>query len=503
MAKLTILEYPDPRLRTRRRRSSAWTTSSGRLIDDMFETMYAAPGIGLAATQVDVPPARCWSIDVSEDKIAAAGLHQSRRSSSATGELEVEEGCLSVPGIFDTLDGPLREGPRARARPRRQAVRARGRRAARRLHPARDRSPRRQAVRRLPLRAQAQPHPQEAREGQAQTARRRRSTRVADSRASDASRCASSSPARQSSRCRRSQALHDAGHAIVAVYTQPDRPAGRGREARREPGQAARARARPAGRAAGDAEDARRHSSGSRRYAPDLMVVVAYGLILPQAVLDMPRLGCLNIHASLLPRWRGAAPIQRADPRRRRRAPASRSCRWTPGSTPGRAAAARARDRPRETAGELHDRLAQLGAEAIVDGSAGLGGGPVPRRRSRPSGATYAAKIRKEEARIDWSQAADAIDRQVRAFNPWPVAETRLGEAAGAHLGGVPGAGEIADESARCAGYRRAGGRRAHRRRHRRRPARAADAAVSRPQAAQGRATFSMPGRWRGAASAR
>ncbi|MCJ7451114.1 MAG: methionyl-tRNA formyltransferase, partial [Steroidobacteraceae bacterium] len=160
-------------------------------------------------------------------------------------------------------------------------------------------------------------------------------------------------------------------------------------------------------------------------FAPDLMVVVAYGLILPQAVLDVPRLGCVNIHASLLPRWRGAAPIQRAILAGDTRTGVT-IMKMDAGLDTGPMLLIRETGiAAGEAAGSLHDRIARLGAEAVVEAVAGLAAGslvPVPQPAD---GATYAAKIRKEEATIDWDSPASAIVRQVRAFNPWPVAETR------------------------------------------------------------------------------
>jgi methionyl-tRNA formyltransferase len=161
-----------------------------------------------------------------------------------------------------------------------------------------------------------------------------------------------------------------------------------------------------------------------REYRPDLMVVVAYGLILPQSVLDVPRLGCWNIHASLLPRWRGAAPIQRAilagDPRT-----GITIMQMDAGLDTGPMLLVRETPiGPRDSGGALHDRLSALGAEAIVAAIAQGQAGRLEAQPQPPDGATYATKIRKEEARIDWSQPAAAIDRQVRAFNPRPVAET-------------------------------------------------------------------------------
>jgi methionyl-tRNA formyltransferase len=162
--------------------------------------------------------------------------------------------------------------------------------------------------------------------------------------------------------------------------------------------------------------------------APDLMVVVAYGLILPQAVLDIPRLGCLNIHGSLLPRWRGAAPIQRAVLAGDERTGISIMLMDAGLDTGPELLRRELAIGPHETAGELHDRLAPLGAQAIVDAVRGWADGALQAQPQPATGATYASKISKDEARIDWSHAATAIARQVRAFNPWPVAETKLGD---------------------------------------------------------------------------
>jgi methionyl-tRNA formyltransferase len=179
-------------------------------------------------------------------------------------------------------------------------------------------------------------------------------------------------------------------------------------------------------------------------YSPDLMVVVAYGLILPQAVLEIPRLGCLNIHGSLLPRWRGAAPIQRAVLAGDERTGISIMLMDAGLDTGPELLRRELTIGPRETAGELHDRLAPLGAQAIVEAVRGWAAGTLRATPQPTTGASYAAKIRKDEARIDWSQSAEAIDRQVRAFNPWPVAETRLGDAQVRVWEARPVTGEIA-----------------------------------------------------------
>ncbi len=223
------------------------------------------------------------------------------------------------------------------------------------------------------------------------------------------------------------QALHDAGHAIVAAYTQPDRPAGRGREVASS---AVKQRALALGVPVEQPPTLKSPDAQQRlaAYAPDLMVVVAYGLILPQAVLDIPRLGCLNIHGSLLPRWRGAAPIQRAVLAGDERTGISIMLMDAGLDTGPELLRRELTIGPRETGGELHDRLAPLGAPGHRRRRCRVG--PQARCSATPqpaAGATYAAKIRKDEARIDWTKSADEIDRQVRAFNPWPVAETRLG----------------------------------------------------------------------------
>jgi methionyl-tRNA formyltransferase len=219
-------------------------------------------------------------------------------------------------------------------------------------------------------------------------------------------------------------ALHAAGHRVVAVYTQPDRPAGRGRTLSPSP---VKRRAlelglpveQPATLRAPDAV------AGLKAHAPDLMVVVAYGLILPQAILDVPRLGCLNIHASLLPRWRGAAPVQRAILAGDTRTGVT-IMQMDAGLDTGPMLLVRSLEiGADENAGGLHDRLAALGAEAIVTAVADLREGRSVPAAQPLDGATYAAKISKHEGLIDWSRSADEIARQVRAFNPWPVTETR------------------------------------------------------------------------------
>jgi methionyl-tRNA formyltransferase len=219
-------------------------------------------------------------------------------------------------------------------------------------------------------------------------------------------------------------ALLTSDHAVVAVYTQPDRPAGRGR----------RAAAGPVKRVAvGAAVPVRQpHSLQGveqelAQLSPDVMVVIAYGMILPAAVLAVPRLGCINVHASLLPRWRGAAPIQRAieagDP-----VAGVTIMQMDAGlDTGAMLAQAQTPVRDDDTGGSLHDRLAQLGAEALIDTLARLEQGAVTAVPQDNSAASYAPKLSKQEAQIRWDEPAVDIARRVRAFNPWPVAWTTSG----------------------------------------------------------------------------
>lgn len=214
-------------------------------------------------------------------------------------------------------------------------------------------------------------------------------------------------------------ALVAAGHDVVAVYTQPPRPAGRGKAPRPSPVQV---RAEALGllvRSPVNFRDPQDREALAALNA-DIAVVVAYGLLLPQAVLDAPRSGCLNIHASLLPRWRGAAPIQRAilagDAQ-------TGVCimQMEAGLDTGPVRLRRAIDiRDDETAATLHDRLAETGAQAIVDVLSDLPS--YPPHPQAEDGATYAKKIDKAEARVDWSQAAEVVDRKIRGLSPFPGA---------------------------------------------------------------------------------
>lgn len=215
-------------------------------------------------------------------------------------------------------------------------------------------------------------------------------------------------------------ALLSSDHEVVAVYTQPDKPAGRGQKLTASPVKELAL-----------AHDLQVYQPASLRkeeaqaelaaLGADLMVVVAYGLILPKVVLDTPRLGCINVHGSLLPRWRGAAPIQRSI--------------WAGDAETGvtimqmdvgldTGAMIRKMSCPiaaDETSASLYDKLAELGPQALVDTINAMAAGNTTAEVQDDALANYAEKLSKEEARIDWSMEAVAIERCIRAFNPWPI----------------------------------------------------------------------------------
>lgn len=215
-------------------------------------------------------------------------------------------------------------------------------------------------------------------------------------------------------------ALLSSDHEVVAVYTQPDKPAGRGQKLTASPvKELALAHDLPVYQPA----SLRKEEAQAELAAlgADLMVVVAYGLILPKAVLDTPRLGCINVHGSLLPRWRGAAPIQRSI--------------WAGDAETGvtimqmdvgldtgamirKVSCPIAAD---ETSASLYDKLAGLGPQALVDTVNAMAAGNTAAEVQDDALANYAEKLSKEEARIDWSMEAVAIERCIRAFNPWPI----------------------------------------------------------------------------------
>lgn len=221
------------------------------------------------------------------------------------------------------------------------------------------------------------------------------------------------------------RALFDAGYPLRAVYTQPDRRAGRGRQLAASP---VKELALACGLAVRQPPSLKPREVQDELAALgiDLLVVVAYGLILPAAVLGVPRLGCINVHASLLPRWRGAAPIQRAiaaGDAETGIAIMQMDAGLDTGPVLAEIPCPIAAD---DTAGSLQKRLAGLGPPLLLEVLARLASGSLAAQAQDDGRATYAPKIGKDEAAIDWREAAVLIDRRVRAFNPVPVAHTRL-----------------------------------------------------------------------------
>src|SRR4029077_9778773 len=238
------------------------------------------------------------------------------------------------------------------------------------------------------------------------------------------------------------RALLDSGHEVVAVVTQPDKPVGR--EQRVEPPPIKKVITRSGGfqttvgrSAAGEPplleglqpakiKDPQALAEG-RALTPDVIVVVAYGQILPLDVLEIPRLACLNLHASLLPRWRGAAPIQATI--------AAGDCEtgitvmhMDEGLDTGDILLQSSVEiLPNDTGGSLHDRLAQIAPEALLESLRLLAAGSAPRIPQDNARATYAPKLKREHGQIDWSESAEAIERRIRAYNPWPGAFMKVG----------------------------------------------------------------------------
>ena len=223
------------------------------------------------------------------------------------------------------------------------------------------------------------------------------------------------------------RALLDAGLTVAAVYTQPDRPAGRGNKLTPS----------PVKQLAMDHELPVMQPSSLRTpeaqaelaaFEADLMIVVAYGLLLPRAVLETPRLGCINVHGSLLPRWRGAAPIQRAI--------------WAGDQQTGITIMQMDEGldtgpmlmkticaiEPTDTSASMYAKLATLGPKALLDTVQALAAGSLAAAPQNSAAATYAQKLSKEEARLDWQQSATQLERSIRAFNPWPVSYFSVAE---------------------------------------------------------------------------
>lgn len=217
------------------------------------------------------------------------------------------------------------------------------------------------------------------------------------------------------------ESLWRAGHVIRAVYTQPDRPAGRGRKLTAS---AVKQYAQAHGLEIRQPDKFSDEEKRLRDDAPEAMIVIAYGLMLPATVLAIPRLGCINVHASLLPRWRGAAPIPRAIEAGDNETGVSIVQMEAGLDTGPVLAQARTPIYETDTAQTLHDRMARLGGETLVDTLERLGRGEITAQPQDASRASYAKKLRKEETVLDWSLPAAVLHCKIRAFNPWPVASS-------------------------------------------------------------------------------
>ena len=340
MALRDIIILPDKRLRTVSKPVDKITAEIRTLVEDMFETMYDAPGIGLAAIQVAVP-LRVVTMDIAkkEDEHEPRVFINPEIVSRSDERSVYEEGCLSIPEIHEDVERPAKVRVKyldLDGKPHEEDAEG----LLRDLHPARDRSPQRRAVHRLHFQAQARPHRQEIHQGGETRGRGRQErvvSRTVPAKWMPVRRQGHAPLLEQVAGCSRSSPLQGhvmplrlvfmgtpdfavptlveivgRGHDVAAVYTRAPRPAGRGMELHALAGRARRARLRHPG---ADAEDAAGPTRRRMRSAPigaDAAVVVAYGLILPKPILDAPPLGCFNLHASVLPRWRGAAPINRA-----------------------------------------------------------------------------------------------------------------------------------------------------------------------------------------------
>lgn len=222
------------------------------------------------------------------------------------------------------------------------------------------------------------------------------------------------------------QAVLDSRHDVIAAYTQPDRPAGRGRKLKPSPvKELALQHDIPVFQPLSlkKDEEARQQLADLK---PDLMIVVAYGLILPQSVLDIPKYGCINVHGSILPRWRGAAPIQRAIAEGDTESGVTIMQMDEGLDTGDMLIKAFCPIHSTDKSSDLHDRLIEVGQPALIDAIDAIADGSIKAEKQDDSLACYAHKMSKEEARIDWSKPATELDCKVRAFNPWPVATMEL-----------------------------------------------------------------------------
>ncbi|SHI23613.1 methionyl-tRNA formyltransferase [Ferrimonas marina] len=223
------------------------------------------------------------------------------------------------------------------------------------------------------------------------------------------------------------QALLQSPHQVVAVYTQPDRPAGRGKKLTASPvKQLALSHELPVYQPKSLRQEEAQQQLAAIDF--DIMVVVAYGLILPKAVLDLPRLGCINVHGSLLPRWRGAAPIQRSIWAGDRETGVTIMQMDEGLDTGAMLHKVTCPIEDSDTSASLYSKLAQLGPQGLLEALEPLALGTAVAEVQDDSLANYAEKLSKEEAAVDWSKSAQALWREVRAFNPWPVSHFQCAE---------------------------------------------------------------------------
>lgn len=220
-------------------------------------------------------------------------------------------------------------------------------------------------------------------------------------------------------------AIANSSHQLQAIYTQPDRPAGRGRHLQSS---AVKQWAETHGVPVVQPLNFKTPEALEKlaAFAPDVIVVIAYGLILPPSVLELPRLGCINVHGSLLPQWRGASPIQQSILHGNKESGITIMQMDAGLDTGPMLQKVSCVIEAEETAGQLHDRLANLAVEPLLSTLAALANGDTTLHKQEEHDASYAPKITKAEALIDWEKPAVEIHRQIRAFNPWPIAYTHL-----------------------------------------------------------------------------
>ncbi|WOG28064.1 methionyl-tRNA formyltransferase [Endozoicomonas sp. 8E] len=222
------------------------------------------------------------------------------------------------------------------------------------------------------------------------------------------------------------QPVLDSQHEVIAVYTQPDRPAGRGRKLKPSP---VKALALQHEIPVFQPHSLKKDEAAREQLAalkPDLMIVVAYGLILPKSVLDIPTFGCINVHGSILPRWRGAAPIQRAIAAGDEESGVTIMQMDEGLDTGDMLIKARCPIHTTDTSSDLHDRLIEVGQPALIEAVNAVAEGTISAKKQDDGNASYAHKMSKDEARIQWNRPATDLDCLIRAFNPWPVATTEL-----------------------------------------------------------------------------